>query len=364
VSESRTATAALDLSVQNGRAVRSLLRAVWGAERDLAGEYPLLFDDTATFAKAPGTFVTLRVGNLPVATCAYLERVLATPFGDVSVALLGSVSTHPEHRGRGYAGHVLAGAQTLAQSAGCVATLLWPMDTEVYRKSGFQPVACEWNVVLPTDLALGAPISQRRAHVGDVGELLALHDRHAVRVRRSRSEFARQLACPAMDVRVALEHGRPIAYACRGRGGDLVNCVHEWAGEPNAVLALVSSFAREDAASPRYLLAPDWASPVTEALLDAGCAAVMRPLGMGKLASRAAACRWLSERTGHTFVARANDSAVVVGAREEVFTDAELLTAILPPAGECEPLRSVAARLERAPESVPAYAFCWGLDSI
>jgi hypothetical protein len=49
---------------------------------------------------------------------------------------------------------------------------------------------------------------------------------------------------------------------------------------------------------------------------------------------------------------------------EDKITDAELLTAILPPAGECEPLRSVAVRLERAPESVPAYAFCWGLDSI
>lgn len=364
MNQAHTPTADLELSVQNGRAVRSLLRAVWGAERDLAGEYPLLFDDVATFAKAPGTFVTLRAGNLPVATCAYLERVLATPYGDVSVALLGSVSTHPEHRGRGYAGHVLAGAQALAQAAGCVATLLWPMDIAVYRKSGFQPVACEWNVVLPTDLALGRQMPQRRAHVGDVAELLALHERHAVRVRRSRSEFARQLACPNMDVRVALERGRPIAYACRGRGGDLATCVHEWAGEPNAVLALVSAFARENSASPRYLLAPDWASPVTEALLDAGCAAVLRPLGMGKLASRVAACRWLSERTGHRFVARANDSAVVVGAREQLFTDAELLTAILPPAGENEPLRSIAARLERAPENLPAYAFCWGLDSI
>jgi GNAT superfamily N-acetyltransferase len=354
----------LDLSVQPGREVRALLRAVWGVERDLEGEYPLLFDDTAAFARAPGRFVVLRADGVPVAACGYLERDFVTPHGELRLVLLGSVSTHPQWRGRGFAGHVLAGAHALAEAAGGVATLLWPMDVAVYTKSGYRPAACEWNIVLPGDLALGRELATRPARPIDTRALLALYDAQPVRVRRTAQEFARLMACPGMDMRVAFEHGRPVAYAARGRGGDLGTCVHEWAGEPQAVLGLVSAFAREDADSPRYLLAPDWAHPVTEALLDAGCAAVTRPLGHARLASRAAAGRFLASRTGLAVEADARGTRVALPSGDVWLDDAELLTAILPPANEGAALASVAARLSVAPERLPAYAFCFGLDSI
>ncbi|MEZ5977551.1 MAG: GNAT family N-acetyltransferase [Planctomycetota bacterium] len=352
----------LEVALRRGPEVLPLLREVWGDARDVPREYPLLFEEDG----AANAFVTLSVGAEPASTCGYLERDLVTPFGELRVALLGSVATRPAWRGRGLAGHVLAAAESVARERGCVAVLLWPMDGRVYRGSGYRPAACEWNVLLPTDLELGAAVEVRSATPADADELLALYDRHPVRVRRTAAEFAQLLGCPDMDARVAIERGRAVAYACRGRGGDLATCVHEWAGRTDAVLGLVSLFAREvtGAGDARYLLAPDWASEVTEALLDAGCLATTRPLGMAKLADRAAACRYLEQRTGRELVPTACGALVQTDDGPRGLTDAQLLAAVRPPENRGAGLEAAAEALGASPEDLPAYAFCWGLDSI
>lgn len=344
--------------------VLPLLRQVWGDERDLVGEYPLVLGDGAGGRGVFGRFAAAVARERVVACIAYLERDFVTPFGDLRLALLGSVTTDPRWRGRGLASALLGEVESWAARSGCVATLLWPTDGRVYESAGYRPAACEWNVVLPTDLALGDRSPLRAAQAGDVPALLALYDRHQVRVRRSAEEFGRLLACPRMRTLVALRGSEPIAYACLGRGGDLGNCVHEWAGEPGAVLALVRAFANENADTPRYLLAPDWSSPVTEALLDVGCPALTRAMGMAKLADRRAAARYVGARTGRT-VAVCGGSVFADGVDGPVaLSDADLLAAVVPEENQGDALESIAARLGTEPADLPAYAFAWGLDSI
>jgi GNAT superfamily N-acetyltransferase len=368
------------LRAMDGADVLALFTRVWGPERDLAAEYPLLFRDRerrhngtrvlelGALQRTPGRFVGLVVDGDVVSACGYLERELVTPFGQLRVALLGSVSTDPDWRGRGLASIVLAEAEAWARRSGCAATLLWPMDDRLYEANGYRAAACEWNVVLPTDLGLGDELPLRTALPSDAAALLALYDRHPVRTVRSVFEFALLLGCPNMDARVAVRDGEIVAYALRGRGGDLATCVHEWAGEPAAVLGLVSGFAREasghEASGPLYLLAPDWSNAVTEALLDAGCAAVTRPLGMAKLADRGAAARFLAARIGASVVPLGDGVLVETPTGPRALTDAELVTALLPPENQGPQLADVASRLGTQPANLPAYAFAWGLDSI
>lgn len=367
------------LRAMDGSDVRELFARVWGTERNLAAEYPLLFCDRerrrdgtrvlelSALQRTPGRFVGLVADERAIAACGYLERELVTPFGPLRVALLGSVSTDPDWRGRGLASIVLAEAESWARRSGCVATLLWPMDDRLYAASGYRAAACEWNVVLPADLALGVELPTRSALPGDAAALLALYERHPVRTVRGAVEFALLLGCPDMDARVAVREGEIVAYAFRGRGGDLATCVHEWAGDPAAVLGLVSSFAREAAGTdgaPLYLLAPDWSNVVTEELLDAGCVAVTRPLGMAKLADRGAAARFLANRIGCSVVPTGNGVLVESPTGPRALTDSELLTAILPPENQGADLDRVARRVGTQPANLPAYAFAWGLDSI
>ena len=113
-----------------------LLREVWGAERDLVGEYPLVFGDGPRFHGAFGRVLGITAGERVAAALGYLERDLITPFGELRVALLGSVTTAPAWRGRGLASALLAEAEEWARRSGCVATFLWPTDGRVYSNAG------------------------------------------------------------------------------------------------------------------------------------------------------------------------------------------------------------------------------------
>lgn len=341
-----------------------LMHEVWGSERDFAGEYPLVFGEGPGFRGAFGRVLGITARERVAASLGYLERDLITPFGELRVALLGSVTTAPSWRGRGLASALLREAEDWARRSGCVATFLWPTDGRVYENAGYRPAGCEWNVVLPVDLDLGEHLPSRRASATDTRSLLALYEQHPVRVRRSPEEFARLLDCPDMRALVATRGDTIVAYACIGRGADLSNCVHEWAGETNAVLGLVSAIAGEDPDAPRYLLAPDWSNPVAEALLDAGCPALTRAMGMAKLVDAPAAARFLTARTGRDVVVSAGSVFADAAGGPVALAEGDLLSALLPEENQGPELDAVAARLGLEPADLPAYAFAWGLDSI
>jgi len=263
---------------------------------DLASEYPLIFS-----REASGRVVVASEAGEVLSTCALLERDLLYPGGSVRVGLIGSVSTAKEARGRGLASAVLRCAEEELSSRGCLLSMLWADSAEFYSARGYAPVGSERDFALRRDLAraLPKPTRVREATREDFTKLHELYTTHSLRVDRSRSESALLYATPAMRILVQDSDEGPIAYACLGRGKDLAGVIHEWAGEPEGVLACTRLFLEQEL-EPRssgslFLMSPDSAHPVTERLVDLGAPSAAGILAMGKLLDPVAALREVAQ---------------------------------------------------------------------
>ena len=176
------------------------------------------------------------------------------------VGLVGSVATAPEHRGRGYGKEVLARAETELTTGGAVCAMLWADDAGWYRDQGWIPVGSECVFVLAaaSTLLLPEPDDARAATNADHGAMHRLYCTQPTRVDRTPAETSALLAGPGIKTLVCERDGALVAYAALGRGEDLRNVVHEWAGPIEAVLALVRAHLE---ASPRdseglYVMVP------------------------------------------------------------------------------------------------------------
>ena len=165
---------------------------------------------------------------------------LATPGRkrDLRALLIGSVATHPEHRGRGHATALLQHTVGRARSEGLDLALLWSERWDLYRRLGFAPAGRQREVRLHFGDARRDP-AVRPARVGDVPDLLALHEQKPMRVRRGLADRALLLAADKMDTMVLAEGGHLQAYACLGKGRDLGGWWHEFGGEDKDVRRLM-----------------------------------------------------------------------------------------------------------------------------
>jgi hypothetical protein len=132
---------------------------------------------------------------------------------------------------------------------------------------------------LPADVA-GRPLDPER----DAAATLRLYRAHPARAERRLAEHAALLATPGLRARVALAGEEVVAYACEGRGEDLQGVVHEWAGEPEAVLGLQRRLAESVLArgEPAFAIGPDAEHPVCRAWLARGLRPRAGVLGMGR----------------------------------------------------------------------------------
>src|SRR5690606_10398019 len=91
------------------------------------------------------------------------------------------------------------------------------------------------------------PVEVGPARRDDWPALEALQAAHPARIERPRGALARLADMPGCTTRVARRAGRPVAFACAGRGFDLRGVVHEWGGDPEGVLACREALARAGA---------------------------------------------------------------------------------------------------------------------
>jgi GNAT superfamily N-acetyltransferase len=348
----------------------ALMEQVFDAEGRLADEYPLVFH-----RGFEGRLVALDEGEVVVSSCAVLPRSFLVDGERVDVGLIGSVATAPKRRGRGLASHVLTEAERWLAERGALFSVLWADDARFYVMRGYRPIGGE--IVVPIERTVAAALPRwpevRLARQSDGARIHALYASQSIRVDRTEAETRALLACPGMLVLVAERAGEPCAYVCIGRGRDLGNALHEWAGEPDAVLGAIGSAAAMLDCDPLFLMAPRAPSVVLDALRAAGAAPHQGHLGLGKLLSGDGPAHEAAALLARAGGGDASYLGVVRGERRFRWTgpagsielDEHGLLDILVGATDDS---SVLDRARRATgldaARLPLPLFAWGLDSI
>ncbi len=269
--------------------VLGLMQRVLRPGGDLAAEYP-----TVLGPEARGEVHWVGSVDLPEAASAFEVVTVRGGPRALRLGLVGSVCTAERSRGRGHASALLDFASERALEAGCDALMLWADDSEFYARRGFEEVGTELDVSFRAEQLIDLPrVPARFAGAAEAPELIELYRRHAARTERDVASFARLLNGPGLETLVAWDGRRCRAYAVCGRGADLQGVVHEWGGEPEAVLGLVRAHGerllRQDLWPPYELVLFAPAGPVcpagidvTRAALDLGADVQVGSLGMAR----------------------------------------------------------------------------------
>jgi GNAT superfamily N-acetyltransferase len=338
----------------------------------LAAEHPLVLGGGAN-----GTTLELVEDGEVRAACTLLVRELVVGANRIRAGLVGSVATDPAFRRRGLATRLLARAERELAARGCLFALLWADTPDFYLARGWAPLGAEDDVLLVSELAplLPAATRVRALRADDAEALHRLHSRHATRAERTPAEMRALLAIPGVLTLVREFTGgsgapQPVAYACLGRGRDLADTLHEWAGEPEDVLALVRAHlerrfpAREPGAL--FLMAPPDAREIVQRLASLGAAARRGILGLGKLLDVDAAAALLGAALGEPrAVTQSGERLVLAGPLAGVEIEPEMLQVLLVGAPEVRTeAQAFLARLGYPHATLPLEPFVFGLDSI
>ncbi len=133
--------------------------------------------------------------------------------GAVALTLVGSLTTRPEHRGRGLASELLEAIVTRAACAHRDAVWAWAAPRALFERAGFFPAGAQLEFPLGPDRGIFAA-GIRPAEARD---LVALADRHAqkpLRVDRPLADVALAFARSGARTYVLDRHRQAVAYAC------------------------------------------------------------------------------------------------------------------------------------------------------
>ncbi len=353
----------------------ALMEQVLRGGESMAPEYPLVFD-----ARFPGRVLAIEEGGVVVSACAALVRDFFVSGLTLRVGLIGSVATHPEHRGRGLATELLGRAERALAHDGCWLALLWADDPVFYDARGWKPVGCEHDFVLESwqEGRLCGASGIRAAGPDDWSAIHRLYTLQRERVDRSIDETRALLAGPGIETLVLQRSRDVVAYSCLGRGGDFTRTIHEWSGADNDVLALARSHmqrakARGDSA-PLYLLTPPGARSLHDRLRGCGVAHVEGVLAQGKLLDPQAAVALLGALAGpqanisiesEIESARAGSRVVLRGPHgASAIDEHELLDVLVPARARRARIDEIARETGLSLHGLPLPLFAWGLDSI
>jgi len=349
----------------------ALMETVFDAGGQLAAEYPLIFRPGFD-----GRLVVLEDGDDVHSSCAVITRRVLLPGVELPIGLIGSVATKSTQRGRGHASQVLSAAERWLCERGAAIALLWAEDPRFYLARGYRPIGSEVDAVLDPTVVSALPCwgLVRAATPADAAAIHRLYSTHSSRVDRTADETAALLRCPRMQVLVAEEAGTPVAYACLGRGRDLENVVHEWAGGTAAALGLFKEAFARSGAQQVVVMAPDDGLAVIDALATAGAAVHRGFLGLAKVLPGVGPARLIAE----LLVARGGGQVDVelssrdglsrwrwAGPRGATLLDgAQVLDVLCGPRGVSETLAATRAATGLVATELPLKPFVWGLDSI
>ena len=334
--------------------------------RPLASEYPLVFGEAAA-----GHVETIEDEGRVVSTCAWIARTLLTGAAELPAALVGSVATEEAARGKGLGTKVLDQATKRAASEGAALSLLWADDPNWYQERGWVPFGTEAIYVIDDTIGflLPEPTGVRPMRDGEAAAIHGLYAQRAIRVDRTNDETEAMLGVPGMETFVCERDGEIVGYACMGRGEDLGQVIHEWAGAPDAVLPIVSrlwSNHREDVER-LFMMVPPSEADFTAFFEFVKARGANGILAMAKLGDTEAMAEVFDATTPADVTAKAaSENAIDVTGPSGTLrlTDHEILLALCPPRGDRRVTDVLESEIGATLPNLPIKPFVWGLDSI
>lgn len=215
--------------------------------------------------------------------------IVKTPYAIFKIGAIGSVFTDPEHRQKGHSRKNIKYCTQLAQKQECDLVILWTDQFEFYRKMGFELAGFDYSYLLENM----SPVKNKnlRFVAGnnvDPAALLKLYSQHSVHGVRSLDDFRNYLKIPNSNLFTAWDQNNQLlAYAVEGKGADLINYVHEWAGQVSALLDLFQ-FIRVQKNNVITVMTPAHATNLRNKLSEVASLSHQGYLGMLKIVNKAA----------------------------------------------------------------------------
>lgn len=286
---------------------------------------------------------------------------------------IGSVATHPDHRGKGLASMVMEDCINVMQETGCHVSVLWTQRHDFYRNLGYETAGSEYLFRFKSaDLER---FSRRRKIVPYAPRYLQAvmetYDRKGLRTQRTKKEWEAYLGLPKSRKLLALRGDRVTAYAVLGKGKDFKRCILEWGGEPQDILSLMYEFA-SSIGGEIMILVPAYETKFMRLLEQMGLPRIFEYLAMMRIIDvegiSSLIREYMANQHGADFQILTSDSGftIRIGKEKAAIPNERALPRILFGPDAASSLlgglsRETASALDKV---LPIPLFIWGLDSV
>lgn len=195
--------------------------------------------------------------------------ITKTPYAIYKLGAIGSVVTDPSHRKQGLSTLNMQNCLAKASAQDCDLVILWTDKTEFYQKFGFELAGNENTYVF--DKPQAPRVENIRFVKGtqiDPQAILKLYSQHSVGSLRSIDDIQQYLRIPNANVYTAWSSSNQLlAYAVDGKGADLQTFIHEWGGQVDALIDLVSHMVKTENKN-YHLMVPQHSTHLRKVLDD------------------------------------------------------------------------------------------------
>lgn len=218
----------------------------------IASEYP-----TALSANNIHNMSIITEDEKIIAHAVLKTLVVKTPHAIFKVGAIGSVITDPDHRQKGHSRKNIEKCIELAQKQDCDLVILWTDQFDFYKKMGFELAGYDYSYIYEN----AGEIQNKKLRLVsgnnvDPNALQKLYSQHTVHAVRGLEDFKNFLKIPNSNLFTAWDQNNQlVAYAVEGKGMDLINYVHEWAGQTEALLDLFQ-YIRSQKNAPITIMVP------------------------------------------------------------------------------------------------------------
>ena len=207
-------------------------------------EFPLLFNQDNL-----DHLYIIKDGQQIVAHVGAVLNKLIIYNAEITIASIGAVCTHPNHRGQGYASHLLRHCRAELREAGADLAFI-SGDQGLYKRAGCYPAGESYQfTIAKNDLgSRGASVEVQPAKRGDLGPIREVYEQESIRFWRTADDFRKLLSLGRnwldgeREALVIRASGRFLAYLvllCKARPNGLEGIVWEFSGSREAVIHLI-----------------------------------------------------------------------------------------------------------------------------
>lgn len=298
--------------------------------------------------------------------------VVKSPQAIFKLGAIGSVVTDPNYRQQGHSTNNINKCIDLAQQQECDLVILWTDQFDFYRKFGFELAGYDYSYIFDSNKDFKNKTTRFvSGNNVDPAALSKLYSQHTVHAVRNTEDFRQFLKIPNSNLFTAWDQNNQLlAYAVEGKGLDLINYIHEWAGQAEVLVDLFQ-YIRNQKQQPITIMCPAHSVNLRKKLAEVSQLGHQGYLGMLKMVNIDA----LLTKVKKAFRAEGFDKVVfekqssgfVFGFGTDLYTfdkEADVLQLIFGPLNVSQIDYISTDTKEKLSKLLPLPLWIWGWDSI